>query len=112
MKQIAGATLDTKELERITKEMKPRASRIIRSYGFMMLGSAVRRAPVDTGNLINSMTANSKMIAPLTYRLQDGVEYGVFQELGTSKMSSRPFMKPAIEEFRDRFFKAFSELFK
>jgi HK97 gp10 family phage protein len=111
-KQIEGVTLDTRTLEKITKELKPRATRIVKAYGNMMLASAVKRAPVDTGALINSMTANSKMVEELTYRLQDGVEYGVFQELGTSKMSARPFMRPAIEELRQKFLDAFKGLFK
>ena len=67
---------------------------------------------MDPGALINSITANSELIEPLTYRVQDGVEYGVFQELGTSKMTARPFLFPAVEEYRQRFFDAFKELFK
>jgi len=110
--QIKGVILDTTVLDKITAEMKPKAGRIVRSYGNMMLSSAVKRAPVDTGALITSMTANSKMIEELTYRLQDGVEYGAFQELGTSKMTARPFLKPSVEEWRQRFYNAFSELFK
>ena len=110
--KMEGVVLDTRVLDKITAEMKPRAIRIVKAYGNMMLANAVKRAPVDTGALINSMTANSKMVEELTYRLQDGVEYGVFQELGTSKMSARPFMKPAIEEFKQKFFNAFKDLFK
>jgi HK97 gp10 family phage protein len=109
---IQGVQLDTRVLDKITAEMKPRAIRIVRIYGNNMLASAMKRTPVDTGALINSLGANSKMIAELTYRLQDGVEYGVFQELGTSKMTARPFLKPAIEEFRQKFLNAFKELFK
>jgi HK97 gp10 family phage protein len=110
--QIKGVQIDTKVLDKLTAEAKPRAMRIVRIYGNNMLASAMRRSPVDTGALINSLGANSQMIAELTYRLQDGVEYGVFQELGTSRMTARPFMKPAIEEFTQKFLDAFKELFK
>lgn len=30
--------------------------------------------------------------------ISDGVEYGVFQEFGTSKFGGRPFLVPAFEE--------------
>jgi len=33
----------------------------------------------------------------------DGVEYGIYQELGTSKMPAHPFMTPAVEAMRDKF---------
>lgn len=110
--QLKGVQLDTKVLDKLTAEMKPRAGRIIERYGNMMVAGSIKRAPIDTGALINSISANSKMIADLTFRLQDGVEYGVFQELGTSKMSARPFMRPTIEEFKQRFYNAFKDLFK
>ena len=112
MKKVGGVTIDTAKLDKITAEMKPGASKIVRLYGNLVVASAVKRAPVDTGALINSITANSALVEPLTYRVQDGVNYGIFQELGTSKMAARPFLVPALEEWRDKFLKAFSELFK
>jgi hypothetical protein len=48
----------------------------------------------------------------LTYTIQDGVEYGVHQEFGTSKMAAHPFLIPALEAWRERFLDAFKELFK
>jgi len=36
----------------------------------------------------------------------DGVEYGLFQELGTSRMAAQPFMVPAVEAVRPGFVKA------
>jgi HK97 gp10 family phage protein len=40
------------------------------------------------------------------------VEYGIFQELGTSKMPAQPFLIPALEAWRNRFLDAFRELFR
>lgn len=119
--KIGELVLDTTVLDRITAEMKPRASGIVRAYGNMILAAAVRRAPVDTGLLINSMTANSKMIAELTFRVQDGTVYGRRNELGfhgtdslgrVYQQPARPFLKPAVEEYRTKFFNAFKDLFK
>lgn len=109
---VANIIIDTSVLNKITAEIKPRASAIIEKYGEHIMFSAVKRAPVDTGDLIDTITANSKLIEPLTFRVQDGKEYGIFQELGTHKMSAHPFLRPAVEEWRERFLSAFSELFK
>ncbi len=109
---VGNVHIDTRALDKLTDELKPRASAIVKKYGNIITVSAVKRAPVDTGNLINTITANSKLIEPLTFRVQDGTEYGIFQELGTHKMSAHPFLRPAVEEWRERFLSAFSELFK
>lgn len=118
---IGGLVLDTSVLDKITAELQPKAAKIVKTYGNMITASTIRRAPVDVGFLINSISANSKMIEPLTFRVQDGVAYGRRQELGFHGADSlgriyhqpaRPFMKPAVEEFRNKFFAAFAELFK
>lgn len=110
--KVGGVKLDTRVLDKITAELKPRASRIINQQGLNMTGIAAQNAPVDTGALRNSLTENSQMTGDLTFTLQDGVEYGIFQELGTSKMAAQPFIIPALEAGWDKFCAAFSELFK
>lgn len=109
---VGGVIIDTAVLDKITAEIRPRASRVVSKYGLLITGDAAKRCPVDTGRLRNSITANSKLIEPLTYRIQDGVPYGIFQELGTSKMAAQPFLVPALEAWRDKFLAAFSEVFK
>ena len=32
----------------------------------------------------------------------DGVHYGIHQEYGTSRQAGKPFMRPAVEEVRDK----------
>lgn len=107
-----GAVLDTKVLDRITSELRPKARAIVENYGNIIMSSAVMLAPVDTGALINSITSESKMTGDLTYTVSDGVDYGVYQEFGTSKMPAHPFMRPAIEKWAAKFQAAFSGLFK
>ena len=109
---VGGVYLDTTKLQKITNDIKPNASRVVRIYGNNVTSTAIRLAPVDTGNLINTIAAESKMIDDLTYRVQDGTEYGIFQELGTSRMAAHPFLVPALEQWRDKFVKAFGEIFK
>lgn len=40
----------------------------------------------------------------------DGVEYGLFQEMGTSRMPAHPFMRPAVEAVRPGFARAFEQV--
>jgi len=107
-----GAVLDTRVLDRITAQMRPRAREIVNTYGQLIAGDAAQMAPVDTGALKTSLVSESQMTDDLTFTVQDGVEYGVYQELGTSKMAAQPFLIPAIEKWKQRFQDAFAELFK
>lgn len=109
--RLHGAVLDTTVLDKITAELEPKAAVIVEKYGTAIMGDAVSRAPVDTGALMNSITTASKMTGKLTYTMSDGVEYGVYQEFGTSKMGAHPFMRPAIEAWAQRFQDAFRSLF-
>ena len=40
----------------------------------------------------------------------DGVEYGLYQEMGTERMGAHPFMVPAVEQVRPGFAQAFKGL--
>lgn len=52
-------------------------------------------APVDTGRLRNSIEHHLE--GDDTVVVQTNVEYAVYQELGTSKQSGTPFLKPSGE---------------
>lgn len=111
-KSVGGVTIDTTVLDKMTAAMKPKAREIVNKYGVAIADDAAKRAPLDTGALRNSILAASEMIADMTYRIQDAVNYGIFQELGTGKMAAQPFIVPAVEAWREKFLKAFGELFK
>jgi hypothetical protein len=53
---------------------------------------------VDTGALRASM--HVEKVENLHYVVADGVEYGVYLEMGTETMAPRPFMNPVIEEWQ------------
>lgn len=112
VKKVGDVIIDTTVLEKITAEIQPNAAKIVNQYGNMITSTAITLAPVDTGNLINTISAKSKMIEPLTFRVQDGTEYGIFQELGTHKMAAHPFLVPALEKWRQKFLDAFGAIFK
>lgn len=50
-------------------------------------------APVDTGRLMNSIKWSKEMNK---YYVTAYVSYGIYLELGTSKMEARPFLVPAL----------------
>lgn len=51
---------------------------------------------IDTGRLLNSI--HFERVEKLTYEVSDGVEYGIYQELGTRRIVARPFFIPGIEK--------------
>ena len=112
--------LDTKVLDRITAEMKPKARKIVNKYGLAIASEAARLAPVASmessgyvgGALRNSILPESKMTGDMTFTVSDGVEYGIWVNYGTSRMAAQPFLEPAFESWTEKFLAAFSELFK
>jgi len=52
---------------------------------------------VDTGQLRASM--RWKKISVLRYLITDGVEYGIFLEVGTARIAKRPFVRPVFESW-------------
>ena len=126
-----------KYLRELDKQMKA-ACEIIGGIGE---SAAKDLCPVDTGLLRNSIThgaAGGKMSASSysndagtasgEYASQDipkdenganyvvvigtNVQYAVYQELGTSKMSPQPFLRPAIEGNMDTFKNVLETLLK
>ena len=67
---------------------------------------AAALAPVDTGNLKNSMTSEVSMQEKAVY-VGSNVEYAPYQEFGTYKMPAANggtgFLKPAIMNHLDEF---------
>lgn len=105
-----SVTLDMKKMEQIARDLNKNTEQVLKSFAFQVEGEAKTRAPVDTGALKNSI--NTKKMSDNLYRVQDGVEYGLFQELGTSRMAAHPFMKPAVEAVRKFIHKKWGGLFK
>lgn len=93
-------------------------SDIVRSFGSGPDGRDYRRGGVthtasqpgyppnvDTGALRASMQV--QRIGQAHYRVADGVEYGIYLELGTLRMAARPFVVPVIEDWSRSVFARF-----
>jgi HK97 gp10 family phage protein len=102
--------LDTKVLDKIIAQQVDEAGRIVRGAAFSIEGHAKNKAPVDTGALKSSLTAEKKR-GVLRWWVHDGVEYGIYQELGTSRMSAQPFLIPAVEAVRPAWDRKWREFF-
>lgn len=105
-------TLDDAKLKRLIAQGPKQADTIVRSCAFAVEGYAKVKAPVDTGALSNSIKADH--IGTLKYYVGDGVTYGIYQELGTSRsrMRAHPFMIPAVLRAAPFYEKQWHELFK
>lgn len=109
-------------LPRITSEL-------LRKGAFDVQAAAQSRAPVDTGNLKNSIytvtqdgstypgSGDRDLLPPLDETADDATAwvavaaaYGVYVEMGTSHMSAQPFLAPAADDVRPGFEAAWSAL--
>lgn len=60
---------------------------------------AKRNAPVDTGELRNSISGNvKKMMSVVTMRIEVGAKHGIHQEFGTVYHGAQPFLRPALKK--------------
>lgn len=100
------------DLSGASTEVKKKAAVAVRKTAFDIEAESKLFAPVDTGNLRNSISTTitsdgqSAEIGPTA-------EYGVYVELGTSVMAPAAFMGPAfdrkIPDFEDAIAKLASE---
>jgi HK97 gp10 family phage protein len=102
--------VDTRRLNEILMKIAPGRQKIIRETAFVIEARAKVDAPVKTGALRSSLHVD--VINDMLCRVQDGVEYGIYQELGTSKMAAQPFLVPAVEAERKYLAEKYKELFK
>jgi HK97 gp10 family phage protein len=102
--------LDTRRLDQIIANLDGKASEIVRTTAFEVEQKAKMLAPVKTGALKGSLKAEEHG-GPLSWWVHDGMEYGLFNELGTSRMAAHPFMVPAVEGVRAKWIERWRELF-
>lgn len=97
-----GASIKLEGVAALKKGLSERANlsdvrNIVALNGSELQKKAIRNAPVDTGNLVRSIS--------LTFPISSGgyvakisaqAHYALYVELGTRYMSSQPFMGPAF----------------
>lgn len=81
-------------IPKVKNEMRLKVQKALEQIGLMGEGYTKLLCPVDTGNLRNSIT--HQVDTDIVY-IGTNVEYGKYVELGTSRMTARPFLVPAIK---------------
>ena len=85
----------TDNSKEVSDNIKAALLRGLETCGLVAEGYAKKLAPVDTGNLRNSITHDVDEVEPAAY-IGTNVEYAPYQELGTIHMAAQPFLKPAV----------------
>lgn len=62
-------------------------------------GEAKNRCPVDTGHLRRSIT---KEVDGKEARIGTNIHYAPYVELGTVKMKAQPYLRPALDENKNK----------
>lgn len=93
--------LDTSELRKLAADLEAgsasveeRAPLAVRKVALDIEAAAKAAAPVDTGNLKNSISSD---IDGLSAEIGPTAEYGMYVEYGTSRMRPQPYMGPAVD---------------
>ena len=87
---------ESTRLQGLADTLVPRASAVVRKVAFDTQADAQRLAPVDTGNLRNSITTTVQGDG-LRAAVVATASYAGFLEHGTSRMAPQPFMGPATD---------------
>ncbi len=100
------------EVIELLEEMGAAASQILAQAaevaGKIVLEDAKRRCPVDTGALKASLHIeqgkSKKPDIKQEVKILTGKKeyYGTFVELGTSRQAAKPFLRPAVDENKDK----------
>ncbi len=131
----ASYKLEMAGLERLQKELVPKADQIVGKIAYAIEAQAKRSmqgtksgrvykrgerehqasAPgeppaIDMGALVNSIYVGKP--GPGTRDVGATMEYASYLEFGTSRMAARPWLIPAVESQRDAWNTAWRELLK
>ena len=86
----------------VSDNIKAALLRGLETCGLVAEGYAKKLAPVDTGNLRNSITHTVDEEEPAAY-IGTNVEYAPYQEFGTIHMAAHPFLKPAVADHANEY---------
>ena len=86
-----------------------RASQVVRKAALDTMADAKTLAPVDTGNLRNSITTDARQ-GDLVAVVEATADYAVHQEFGTRFQRPQPYMRPAQDRNTEPFMDAIAQL--
>lgn len=91
-----------------TAQARAKASQVVRKAAADVQAHAKMFAPVDTGNLRQSITARS--VDDLTSEIISGADYAIYQEYGTRFQPGTAHMRPALERVEPSFVAAMEQI--
>ena len=98
---MASVSVNININKAVTGDVALACRRALEICGGKAEGYAKMLCPVDTGNLRNSIT--HQQTDETTELIGTPVEYAPYVELGTYKMSARPYLVPAVENHVDEY---------
>lgn len=101
----------TDNSKEVSDNIKAALLRGLETCGLVAEGYAKKLAPVDTGNLRNSITHDVDDGESAVY-IGTNVEYAPYQELGTIHIKAQPFLKPAAVDHANEYRKIFENEMK
>ena len=66
--------------------------------GAKLVDSAKAYAPVDTGDLRDSIEVKGKDYENKVVKVGSSCEYAIYQEFSTSKQNGTPYLRPALDD--------------
>lgn len=106
---LRGLSID---LANEARRVGARAALAIRKTARDIERDAKIMAPVDTGNLRNSISTEitgDGRSGSMTAIIGPTAHYGIYQELGTSRMAAQPYLFPAADRHEPGFIAAMAQ---
>lgn len=95
-------------LDQAASRVEGLAGHVVRKSAHDVQADAQSRAPVDTGALRSSIGVTSR--GALSATVSPSVNYGIYVELGTSRMGPQPYLFPALEAKSETFVTALQKV--
>jgi HK97 gp10 family phage protein len=109
--KVSGVNKTMRKFEEYTGVVSRKTAEAVEKTALDIERRAKTKAPVDTGRLKNSIHTEPR--GEYSRWVGTNVEYAVFVEFGTRKMSARPYFYPSVQEvipeFKKRLEKAVKE---
>lgn len=100
----------TSRIPQIVAEAERRAGLVVEKTITDIEAGAKTRSRVDTGQMRSGWT--SEMTGPFEGIAYNPVAHSIYNELGTEKMPAQPMLIPSVEEARDPFLMAMSQVYR
>ncbi|ACZ29571.1 phage protein, HK97 gp10 family [Xylanimonas cellulosilytica DSM 15894] len=99
------------DLRDVAAQAGPVVDLVVRKTAFDIERDAKILAPVDTGNLRTSISTDvAATNSTVSAEIGPTANYGLFLEVGTSRMAPRPYMGPALDRNTPAFDAAMAQI--